>query len=106
MTMRFVPMPLISRRMLCFWLSPRNIIVITDETPMMMPSMVSRHRILLLERARRAMCMRFAKFIVSVLCVGYSSGGMAARVSAAEAIRVLTVSSIMRPSRRVIVRDE
>ena len=58
------PISLICAWMLCFDPWPMANIVITEATPMMMPSMVRNPRSLLLANARIAIFSKFAAFIL------------------------------------------
>ena len=62
--MMFEPISLIWAWMLRFEPWPMASIVMTDATPMMMPSMVRKARNLLLARARRAILKRLVPFMI------------------------------------------
>ena len=63
--MIFEPISAICACMLRFEPWPMASIVMTDATPMMMPSIVRKARILLFARARRAILKRFVPFIIA-----------------------------------------
>ena len=98
--------------MLCLLPCPMASMVMTEPTPMMMPSMVRNERSLLAAMARRAILRRLLILIGIVLwfamVVNYSSatGGNAARASAAERMSVLATSLLMTPSRSTMLRLE
>ena len=60
----FEPISEICAWMLFFEPWPMASIVMTEATPMMMPSMVRKARNLLLERARKAILNKFVPFIM------------------------------------------
>ena len=93
------PISLISAWMLRFDPWPMASIVMTDATPMMMPSMVRNPRSLLLHSALKAILKRFAKFMAQS-----SFLDSLASASAALRIRSLRTSPVMRPSRSVMLR--
>lgn len=95
----FDPISLISAWMLRFEPCPMASIVMTDATPMMMPSIVRNPRSLLLLSALMAILKRFAKFMDQSSVLG-------SRASASAALRMwsLRTSSVMRPSRSVMLR--